>query len=220
MNRALIVLISFAASTFAYERQQGPTELLFYDKAKAFNGYTLFGVGGRTYLLDMDGRVVHTWPIGTNPHLLDNGNIVDASKDDPSGFQGFAEVDWDGKVVWEYTEKRENYAPHHDWVRIFNAKLNAPTTLYIANKSITHEQAIAAGADPRKGPYRDGQMDAVVEVDLQGKMVWEWWFFDHVVQDVDPAKPNYVGQGKTVASHPGRININMPGRPLKRDWLH
>jgi hypothetical protein len=63
-------------------------------------------------------------------------------------------------------------------------------------------------------------MDAVVEVDLQGNVVWEWWFFDHVVQDVDPAKPNYVGQGKTVADHPGRINLNMPGRPLKRDWLH
>ena len=204
----------------AYERLQGPTELLFCDKTKAFPGYTLFGVGNRTYLLDLDGRVVHKWPIGTNPHLLENGNILDASKDDPSGFQGFKEVDWDGKTVWEYTEKREAYAPHHDWVRVFNKKLKAPTTLYIANKSITDEQAIAAGADPRKGPYHEGQMDAVVEVDMDGNVVWEWWFFDHVVQDVDAARPSYVGAGKTIADHPGRINLNMPGRPLKRDWLH
>ena len=63
-------------------------------------------------------------------------------------------------------------------------------------------------------------MDAIVEVDMQGKVVWEWWFFDHVVQDVDPAKPNHVGAGKTIADHPGRINLNLPGRPLKRDWLH
>jgi hypothetical protein len=220
MKRALLLVVLLVTSAHAYERLQGPTELLFYDKEKAFNGYTLFGVGSRTYLLDMEGRVVHTWPVGTNPHLLDNGNILDASKDDPSGFQGFKEVDWDGTTVWEYTEKREGYAPHHDWVRIFNRKLNASTTLYIANKSIAHGQAIAAGADPQKGPYRDGQMDAVVEVDLQGNVVWEWCFFDHVVQDVDPAKPNYIGQGKTVADHPGRINLNMPGRPLKRDWLH
>ena len=224
MKRKILLLAAsllvLATSVRAYERFQGPTELLFYDKDKAFNGYTLFGVGSRTYLLDMEGRVVHTWPIGTNPHLLDNGHIVDASKDDPSGFQGFQELDWDGKTVWEYTEKRENYAPHHDWVRIFNKQLNAPTTLYIANKSITNEQAIAAGADPRNGPYVDGQMDAVVEVDMQGNVVWEWWFFDHVVQDVAPAKPNYVGQGKTVANYPNKININMPGRPLKRDWLH
>jgi hypothetical protein len=209
-----------SCSLQAYERLQGPTELLFCDTNKAFVGYTLFGVGNRTFLLDMEGRVVHTWPIGTNPHLLDNGNIIDASKDDPSGFQGFKEVDWDGKTVWEYTEKRENYAPHHDWIRILNKKLNAPTTLYIANKSVSHEQAIAAGADPRQGPYDNGQMDALVEVDMQGKVVWEWWFFDHVVQDVDPTKPTYVGAGKTIADHPGRININLPGRPLKRDWLH
>ncbi|MEI6669478.1 MAG: aryl-sulfate sulfotransferase [Acidobacteriota bacterium] len=222
MKRAslLVLLLATTTLTLAYERLQGPTELLFYDEAKAFNGYTLFGVGGRTFLLDMKGRVVHTWPVGTNPHLLDNGHIVDASKDDPSGFAGFKEVDWDGNTVWEYTETRTGYSPHHDWVRIFNKTLNAPTTLYVANRPITNDQAIAAGADPTKAPYRDGEMDAVVEVDMQGKVVWEWWFFDHVVQDIDAGKPHYVGAGKTVADHPGRININMPGKPLRRDWLH
>ena len=220
MKRLFILFALFAGSAFAYERLQGPTELLFCDKEKAFAGYTLFGVGSRTYLLDLDGQVVHTWPIGTNPHLLSNGNILDASKDDPSGFQGFKEMDWDGKTVWEYTEKRADYAPHHDWVRIFNKKLNAPTTLYIANKTITSEQAIAAGADPKKISSEGGQMDAIVEVDMQGNVVWEWCFFDHVVQDIDPAKSNYVGAGKTIANYPGRININMPGKPLRRDWLH
>jgi hypothetical protein len=63
-------------------------------------------------------------------------------------------------------------------------------------------------------------MDAIVEVDMQGKVVWEWWFFDHVIQDIDPAKPNHVGTGKSIADYPGRININLQGRPLKRDWLH
>ena len=220
MKRTLLLFALLTVSALAYERLQGPTELLFCDKEKAFHGYTLFGVGNRTFLLDMDGRVVHSWPIGTNPHLLDNGDILDAAKDDPSGFPGFKEVDWDGKTVWEYTEKREGYAPHHDWVRIFNKKLNAPTTLYIANKTVTDEQALAAGADPKNSPYREGQMDAVVEVDMQGNVIWEWCFFDHVIQEVDASKPNYVGAGRTVADYPGRININMPGRPLKRDWLH
>ena len=64
------------------------------------------------------------------------------------------------------------------------------------------------------------QMDAIVEVDMQGKVVWEWCFFDHVIQDLDPAKANYVGQGKKISDFPGRININLPGRPPKRDWLH
>ena len=80
LTLALISLLS-NYSIQAYERLQGPTELLFCDTNKALQGYTLFGVGNRTFLLDLQGRVVHTWPVGTNPHLLDNGNIVDASKD-------------------------------------------------------------------------------------------------------------------------------------------
>lgn len=213
-------LTLIAPSASAYERLQGPTELLFHNKQKAFQGYTLFGVGGTSYLIDMEGRVVHTWRLGTNPRLLENGNLLDATRDDPSGFGGFQEVDWNGRAVWEYQERREDYAPHHDWVRIFNKKLDAPTTLYIANKTVTHQQAIAAGADPRRGPYDGTQMDAIVEVDMQGKVIWEWWFFDHVIQDLDESKANYVGQGKKIADYPGRININLPGRPPKRDWLH
>ena len=216
----LICACLSALPGLGYERFAGPTELVTWNKQKAFNGYTLFGVGSRTFLLDMEGRVVHTWPVGTNPHLLDNGNVLDASKDDPSGFQGFTEVDWDGRTVWEYTERREGYAPHHDWVRISNKALAAPTTLYIANKSISYGQAVAAGADPEKASTDGGQMDAIIEVDMRGNVVWEWWFFDHVVQDIDPAKPNHVGAGRTVADWPGRIDLNLPGRPLRRDWLH
>jgi hypothetical protein len=68
VRRTLLVVVLLATSVLAYERLQGPTELLFHDPERAFDGYTLFGVGNRTYLLDMKGRVVHTWPVGTNPH--------------------------------------------------------------------------------------------------------------------------------------------------------
>ncbi|HUS91143.1 MAG TPA: aryl-sulfate sulfotransferase [Phycisphaerae bacterium] len=204
----------------AYESLQGPTELLHWDREKAFEGYTLFAAHGQTFLIDMAGRVVHTWPVGTNPRFLANGHLLDASRDDPSGYQGFVEMDWDGKVVWQYTEKRPGHMPHHDWVRIDNPKLKAPTTLYIANRSVSQEQALAAGADPQSGPYRNVSVDAVVEVDMQGKVVWEWWFLDHTVQTIAPDKTHYAGAGKTAADWPGRLDLNAPGRPLKRDWLH
>ena len=86
MKYKLFLLILIVNSAFAYERLQGPTELLFCDTNQAQPGYTLFGVGNRTYLLDLQGRVVHTWPVGTNPHLLENGNVLDASKDDPVSY--------------------------------------------------------------------------------------------------------------------------------------
>jgi len=204
----------------AHEALQGPTEVHYWDAARAYNGYTLFGAKGGTYLIDMEGCLVRSWSkVRTNPRFLENGNILDSSTDDPSRGSGFVEVDWDDNVVWRYTETRSDYAPHHDFIRIFNKKLGSYTTLYIANKSITHEQAIAAGCDPSRN-YKDAQMDAIVEVDMDGDIVWEWWFFDHVVQDIDPTRNNYVGEGKTIADYPGRININLPGRPLKRDWLH
>ena len=195
------------------------TELRFWDSTSTYDGYTLFAAKG-TYLIDMEGYVIKKWNGGTNPRFLDNGNILDASKADPSGFSGFVEYDWDGKTVWAYTEARSAYSPHHDWVRIWNKKLGAYTTLYIANKTITNEQAIAAGANPANGPYTGAQLDVIVEVDMNKKIIWEWSFFDHAIQDFDATKLNYVGTGKKIMDYPGRININMYGKPLRKDWLH
>jgi hypothetical protein len=68
-------LLAFLSCTalHAFEALQGPTELLYWDKTNTYNGYTWFGVRGTTYLLDMEGRVVHRWPIGTNPHVGTEG---------------------------------------------------------------------------------------------------------------------------------------------------
>ena len=215
-----IVICLAATIATAHEALQGPTETIQWDKERAYNGYTLFSARGTSYLIDMEGQVINTWPIGTTPQFLDNGNLLDASKDDPSGFGGFRELDWEGNVVWSYDERREGYSPHHDWVRIYNKALGEPTTLYIANRMITHEEAIAVGCDPANGPYDGAQLDSIVEIDMEGNIIWEWRFFDHTVQDIDPTKPNYVGEGKTIADYPHRINVNIPGRPVKRDWLH
>jgi len=89
-----------------YAALERPTELQYWDATQADNGYNFYGVGGTSYLLDMEGRVLHTWPIGNNPHLLANGNVLDASTNDPSGFSGFKEVTWDGATVWSYLETR------------------------------------------------------------------------------------------------------------------
>ncbi|MCP4785280.1 MAG: hypothetical protein GY903_27830 [Fuerstiella sp.] len=221
-----IVVASFVTTQLMFtvagarESLRGPTEVIHWDQQQAFNGYTLFSTRGNSYLVDMDGRVVNTWPIGTTPQLLENGNLLDASKDDPSGFGGFRELDWEGNIVWQYDEQRPGYKPHHDWVRIFNKKLGQPTMLYIANREITHQEAIDAGCDPAHGPYDGAQLDSIVEIDMDGKIIWEWRFFDHTIQDFDPTKQNYVDQVKTVADYPHRINVNIPGRPVKRDWLH
>lgn len=213
-------LAVMCASSQAYERLQGPTQLLYWDKTQTYNGYTLFGAQGTSYLLDMEGLVIHTWPLGIQPRLLDNGSLLDAFNGDISGFRGFREVDWNGSNVWSYTETRTNYFPHHDFLRIYNRKLGANTTLYIANKAIDSNQCTAAGCNPASSAYTNVTVDAIVEVNASGSVVWEWCFFDHGIQDVDAGKSNYVGSGKSISNYTGRLNLNLPGRPLTNDWLH
>ncbi|MEI7902566.1 MAG: hypothetical protein WCK89_20140, partial [bacterium] len=223
MQRTLIIFVLLAASTLpvsAYERMQGPTQVLYWDKTKTDDGYTLFGAQGTTYLLDMEGYVAHTWPVGVNPRLLDNGNVLDAPSGTVNGFPGLREVDWGGSTVWSYTETRTNYFPHHDFLRIYNSKLGTNTTLYLANKAVTSNQCVTAGCNPASSAYANVTVDAVAEVDASGAVVWEWCFFDHGIQDYSASRTNYVGSGKSVTNYPGRINLNLPGRPLTNDWLH
>ena len=191
------------------------TETRFWDNTNAFNGYTLFGTRGTSYLVDMEGRVVNTWPLGTNPRFTEAGTLLDAVGGNPSNQNQWEELDWSGNIVWSYTETRSNYHGHHDFCKIFNPKLGDSTFLYIANKDLTSAQCKAAGCDTTV-TYTTPQMDAIVEVNRQGKVIWEWWFFNHVVQDKYPSKANYG----VVANSPGKINLNISGNPVKSDWLH
>jgi len=194
------------------------TETRYWDESGAHNGYTMFGVGGRTYLVDMEGLVVNQWNIGTNPRFTIRNTLLDATHSDPSRFEGWQELDWDGNVLWSYNETRDGYEPHHDWVLIYNKALEDYSFLYIANKSLTEQLCLDAGCDPAYSKnYDKAQMDVIVEVDKEGNIIWEWWFFDHTCQDLDASKDNYVAD---VSQYPGKIDLNMPGKPVKKDWLH
>ncbi len=209
---AVLTLICLVLTGNAYERLQGPTEVIYWDRSQTYDGYTFFGAQDASYLIDMEGRVVHTWPVGTNPRLLDNGHVLGMTN-----AATLVELDWNGSNVWSHTESRTNYFPHGDFLRIYNDKLGTNTTLYIASKSITSNQCIAAGCDPANGPYTNVTVDAIVEVNAAGVVVWEWCFFDHACQNVDAGKSNYVA---VISNAVGRINLNLPGRPLANDWLH
>ena len=203
---------------FTYEASRGPTELIHWDPQKAYPGY--FFVRTRvsdvrgTYLVDMAGQVVNYWPGFTDAYLLEDGTMLGAR-----GPATFTQVDWDGKVLWEHTESRETYHPHHDFLRIYNSELGDYTLLYIANVDLTHDEVIALGADPDAvDRYERTQLDAIVEVDRNGDVVWEYRFTDHLVQDRHPDAPNYVGEGRSLADFPGRLDVNFG--VFSRDYIH
>jgi hypothetical protein len=191
------------------------TETRYWNSDKAYNGYTLFGSGGHTYLIDMEGQVIHSWNIGTNPRFTDGGNLLDAVGGNPSNSNVWKELDWNGNVVWQYTESRKGYYPHHDFAKIYDTKLGDSAFIYIANKDLTSQQCLDAGCGPLNN-YTGAQMDVVIEVDMKGNVIWEWSFFDHVVQDINASLSTYG----IIKDNPGKINLNLRGNPVKSDWLH
>jgi hypothetical protein len=187
--------------------------------ARAFPGYTLLAPMGdtKTYLLDLEGRVVRTWDCGCTPalsaYLLENGNLLRAGTLGP-GEQSFGagpgaggriqEFTFDGEVVWDYKFPGDKLLPHHDICRLPNGNV-----LVIAWEKKNRDEAIAAGRAPEN--VGDGELrpDCLVEIKPTGKttgeIVWEWHLWDHLVQDRDQAQANYGN----VAEHPELVDVNF-----------
>ncbi len=186
-------------------------------EATPFPGYTLFHPLKSTsvYLVDMDGELVHRWETeyntGQSVYLLANGNLLRASRDpDPVGpFRGggeggiVQEIAGDGTVVWDFKYSDEKRRQHHDIEPMPNGNV-----LIVAWESRTYEQALQAGINPAR--MRDDEIwpDFIVEVAPVypdgGEVVWEWYAWDHLVQEIDPDKDNFG----VVADHPELIDIN------------
>ena len=158
---AVIVFVAFSViSAEAYELLYGPTGLIRYNKEKAFDGYMLFApsLSTTTYLIDMEGNVVHTWKSkylpGLFAMLLPNGNLLRAGRPEPNpektpvafgGTSGLIqELDWDGNVVWEYKEYTPTMMQHH----CFNIMPNG-NILLIGWEYKSAAEAIKKGRDPK-----------------------------------------------------------------------
>jgi outer membrane protein assembly factor BamB len=172
-------------------RRRG-TGLRGLDAARACPGLTLFapmGGGGKVYLIDLHGTVVHTWtlphPPGLYGYLTDrgtlfyNGQIPSSTFLGKSPFMGGAamEVDWNGKILWEV--RRPDH--HHDGRLLKNGNI----MLLCASELPDEIAARVRGGRPRTEV--DGKKiwaDFLVEMTTDGKVVWQWRTWDHL----DPEK--------------------------------
>ncbi|MCE9595655.1 MAG: aryl-sulfate sulfotransferase [Planctomycetes bacterium] len=192
-----------------------PRGLVSHDAA-AFDGYTLFSPlrSTKTYLVDFDGKLVHEWetgvPTGALAELQSDGSILRTFRDDenPRFFGGglggkLQRFAWDGALTWEYTLSDDTRVMHHDFEVLPNGNV-----LAIAWENVTKEAATALGRDPKQTDERGWWPDCVVEIQPTlpkgGTIVWEWHAKDHLIQDADPAKPNYGD----VTAHPELFDIN------------
>ena len=234
---AVSVTIGCAAllgSAAGFEAFHGPTELIYSDAEKLAPGYLMFSTRSDsedhqyTYLVDVNGDVVHRWKtvppeyegrgylIEKTARLTESGSIIQGLSTAEHNYEGqrvLQELDWEGNLVWEFSDPREGYLYHHNFKRIWNNHLNDWTIIFTSRIPMTQEQAVAAGADP--AVEWDAAPDGVVEVDREGNIVWEWWSLDHVIQDANPDWPNYG----VLADHPERFDLNW-GRGLRGDFTH
>ena len=208
---------------------QGETVGLFLNEPGSFDGYTLFAPFnyGTTYLIDNDGKLIHSWDSDYNPmsaYLLENGGLLRTARLADTAFPGgggtgrVEELAWDGALLWEYEYANDEHLLHHD-IEV----LPSGNVLMIAWEHRTADEAIAAGRDPAL--LNDGELwpEHIIEVEptgaAGGNIVWEWHAWDHLVQDHDPTADNYG----VVAEHAELIDINyVESSPIAggADWHH
>jgi hypothetical protein len=188
---------------------------LRYISDKATPGYVLThpSEGTSTYLIDLDGNVLHSWSSELNcmnAYLLENGNLIRLERD--TDFPTFAaggqsgrirEYDWEGNMLWNFEYANEKELTHHDIEIMPNGNV-----LAISYDAKTPEEAIAAGRDPEALPKAGLWPDKVIEIKPirpdGGEIVWEWHMWDHLVQDKFPEKANYGD----ISENPRKINLN------------
>jgi hypothetical protein len=188
------------------------------NKPGAFQGYTLvFPLQStKTYLTDMQGRVVRTWEsrylAGQEAYLLENGNLLRPAKltDNEAIFGGAGaggrvqEFTWDGKLVWDFKFHNDKQTQHHAVTRMPNGNV-----MLIVWERKTAKEFIEAGVKPEWAGSGEMLVDALVEIKPSGKtggaIVWEWHMWDHLIQDHDAAKANYGD----VAAHPELVDANF-----------
>src|SRR5215467_2122247 len=168
--------------------------LLVFHEGEATSGYTLFSPlhGLATYLIDLQGDVVHQWdhPLtnSTYAYLLQNGNLLWAGRlaEGPQHMGGrgglLREYDWQGNVVWEH----RHVGQHHDFRRLANGN-----TLFLAWEIVPSDIASRVPGGLPGTQHPDGCMygDVLYEVTKDGEIVWEWHAFHEMNVEKYPIGP-------------------------------
>lgn len=171
-------------------------------------------------LLDSSGQIVHGWSLTGTPGVasyLDRaGNLLRTYREPGStgvvGYgSGVRRIAHDGTVLWDYSVPSGDQ--HHDIAELPNGNI-----LMLVAEQIPMGQMIALGRDPAtvSGPVR---AETIIEVQptgaTTGNIVWKWRALDHLVQDFNPARPDF----DVVSMRPERIDVNHP--PILSElWMH
>jgi len=193
------ILITLAFNTGAQPNTIG----LQYTDYSASEGYSLFSPknSSKVYLINNCGEVVHFWTCSSTPrqtsYILEDGTLLRSGT-------GFVEkLDWDSNVIWTTSYSDFGISQHHDIEPLPNGNV-----LILAQDEYTLAEILAEGKNTSfsESLFR---LDKIIEIEPAGtnsaNIVWEWKFFDHLIQDFDNSKPNF---GIT-EDNPGLLDVNF-----------
>jgi hypothetical protein len=188
---------------------------LVSDTPDATSGYVLFSPSQSTtvFLIANDGSVVHTWENsygGLSHYLEPDGTLLRGFRDPEilhfrqggvSG--GLQELDWDGRVIWEWKLGDEKRVLHHDIERLPNGNI-----LALGWQLKTQAEGLSVGRRREGIPEKGLMPEFIVEIQpirpSGAKIVWRWDVWDHLVQNTDAGLANYGNP----AEHPERLDVN------------
>ena len=189
------------------------TGLTYNRSAYTYKGYTLIcpSGSGTIYLIDMQGRVVHSWELDffrcVQAKLLPNGNLMALGRESSVGQPDppmpgdpqlpfdqdvrrlganateLREVDWEGRPVWSH----RNWYLHHD----FERTADGHTYVFEFAQMSKELTARVEGGFIPPGDHEPEQLigDDVVELDASGEEVGRWSVHEYLDPDIDRLCP-------------------------------
>lgn len=170
------------------------TGLRALDTERACPGFTLFAPqsgGGKVYLIDLEGKVVHSWQMpyapGNYGYLTERGTFFYNGKSGGDSGRyisgqpwsgGVAlECDWNGRVLWEVRHPDH----HHDGIRLRNGNV---LLLCLAPLPRELVPKVRGGLPETE---HNGEMygDYLVAMTTDGRIVWEWRSWEHLDPETD-----------------------------------
>lgn len=197
--------------------------------AQQWGYYTLYATknGTQAFLIDTaDSPLVYkTWTFSSSKksayssYLIPGDTLVRSYKPTGNSWNtgpchgGIQKIAWDGTIAWDWVYySNGSYSPHHDICPMPNGNV-----LLICYESKSAAEATQAGCSSNSPIYSEKIIEVKPTGATTGTIVWEWHLWDHLCQNYNSAKDNYV---TSIVNNPQLMNINYAGTGTLPDRYH
>jgi len=164
-----------------------------------------------TFLMDTSGNVLQEWShecsVASTPYLLPDSTLLRPCKLTPplfdvGGAGGLIQlISWESELIWEYQLMNVDESQHHDIEYLPNGNI-----LLISWERKSQADALLAGKLAHTGDLWSEKIIEIIPIFPDSAIVvWEWYLWDHLIQDVDSTLNNYA----ILSEHPELLDINF-----------